>query len=73
LQLYGDSEEAVVAYRTLLAEEPQNRRARYFLGYALVTLDRCAEATTVFEQVLASDADADMAREEIARCRARRR
>jgi len=73
LQLYGDTEEAVVVYRTLLAEDPRDMRARFFFGYALVSLERCAEATTVFERILALDPAADKAREEIARCRVRRR
>ena len=70
-QLYGDDEGAVTTYRALLADDPDDLRARAFLGDALVSLDRCAEATTELRRVLQARPDLDRPHEILARCRAR--
>jgi len=70
-QLYGDDDGAAATYRALLADNPGSVRARYFLGEALVSLDRCAEATVELRRALAERPDLEGAWDALARCRMR--
>ena len=52
-RLAGNNEEAVASLREWLAEHPQDADARVNLGYALLALDRFAQAEAEFRAALA--------------------
>jgi tetratricopeptide (TPR) repeat protein len=70
-QLYGDDEGAAATYRGVLRDDPDNLRAHYFLGEALVSLDRCDEATVELRRAIAGRPDLEGAWGALARCRMR--
>ena len=71
LQRMERREEAVAAYGTLLAEQPQHVQGHFNVAYALLKLERCEEAISEFERTLELDPDYLESHLHLSRCHQR--
>ncbi len=67
-QMLGDNDAAIADYKIFLSRSPTHTTARFNLGFAYLTKNRCQEAVIEFKQIPQDDSTYEEAHEYIEKC-----